>query len=88
MAEHTHTWIRGTRRHKNPGRIFVVCKICNIQRQATIKHGHIHVFHTGTDRGGGSVVKTYRLKPWQQSILDRRRLSFVQFVDECFKRDQ
>lgn len=32
-------------------------------------------------------VKSYRLKPWQERLLNERKLTFVQFVDEAFQKE-
>lgn len=82
--EHKHYWKRSPRKHGNPGRFFVVCD-CGVERQAVMQHGHLHTFHTGSERGGQSRVVSYRLKPWQDETLKRKGLTFVQFVDEAFE---
>jgi hypothetical protein len=48
----------------------------------------LHVFHTGTNKGGKSKVKTYRLKSWQETILSSKRKTFVQFVDDAFEKEK
>jgi hypothetical protein len=90
MTDHKHTWTRSKRRHKREGRFFVQCTDpgCGIVRQATSSFGHLHVFHTGSERGGRSIVSSYRLKKWQKEILKRKKISFVQFVDEAFQKEK
>lgn len=35
-----------------------------------------------------SIVKSYRLKPWQKTILIHKNMTFVQFVDEAFQKEK
>jgi hypothetical protein len=82
--EHKHIWKRSKRRHKRAGRFFVQCE-CGITRQAVISYGHLHVFHTGASFGEKSRVVSYRLKPWQETILKGKGITFVEFVDQAFQ---
>jgi len=50
-----------------------------------MRDGHLHTFTTGrTTVGGRSTVKSYRVKKWQEKILNAQGQTFVQFVDEAF----
>lgn len=84
--EHKHTWIRSKRHHKDPTRFFVVCSdpSCALEKQAVMREGELHVFHTGMWRGGKARVVSYRLHRWQEEILKERGQTFVKFVDQAF----
>ena len=62
MIDHKHSWKRLQRIHKKPPRFFVLCTICKITRQAVINFGKLHVFHTGSEKGGKSITVHARLK--------------------------
>ena len=82
---HKHEWERSARRHKKTGMIFVVC-YCGIERQATIKNGFVNVFHTGSDRGGKSIIKTKRLKRDQIKQMESNGFTFSTFVDFAIEK--
>ena len=85
---HKHNWKRSARKHGNPAMFFVQCEDpdCGVVMQAVIRYGHMHVFNTGTNRGGKSKIKSYRLKSWQEARLKEQGRTFVQFVDEAFTK--
>lgn len=33
-------------------------------------------------------VKSYRLKPWQEKLLEEKNITFVTFVDEAFQKEK
>lgn len=86
--EHKHVWERLSRKHGRKGRFFIQCTIpgCSIVRQATQEYGYLRVFHTGVSKGGKTKIKSYRLKADQEKLLNELGITFVQFVDEAFRK--
>lgn len=79
-TEHKHKWKRSSRKHGREGRFFVVCEICEIERQASISSGGaLVVFTTGIDRGGKTILVSFRLdkerhKKYKKYKVNARRV--------------